>query len=133
MDSPNALSPAELMIALHQLDIEDGALIKQVIAATKLLFSYKNIYNKNVLAIVLQQLVELHPIPPLFMRTVIQSVVNSPELARFTIGILSRLVKVIKPEEKTFNNFVETSMAKSSSLGRIYSMCQDALSNSSFL
>jgi symplekin len=65
------VSAADLLIALHNMDPAKSDM-KTVIKATSLCFQDKAVYTEEVLAIVLQQLMEQAAIPLLFMRTVIQ-------------------------------------------------------------
>lgn len=62
------------------------------IAATNLCFGEKNVYTSEVLAVVMQQLMEQNPLPMLLMRTVIQSLTMYPRLGGFVMNILSRLI-----------------------------------------
>jgi symplekin len=65
---PTLLTPAELLIALHQ--IQDEKLLKKVVEATQYCFEQSVIVKQDVLAIVLQQLLQVSPLPTLYMRTV---------------------------------------------------------------
>lgn len=49
-------------------------------------------YTSEVLAVVMQQLMEQSPLPMLLMRTVIQSLTMYPRLGGFVMNILSRLI-----------------------------------------
>ena len=49
-------------------------------------------YTSEVLAVVMQQLMEQSPLPMLLMRTVIQSLTMYPRLGGFVLNILSRLI-----------------------------------------
>lgn len=60
--------------------------------ATNLCFGEKNVYTSEVLAVVMQQLMEQTPLPILLMRTVIQSLTMYPRLAGFVMNILARLI-----------------------------------------
>ncbi len=60
--------------------------------ATNLCFGEKNVYTSEVLAVVMQQLMEQSPLPMLLMRTVIQSLTMYPRLGGFVMNILSRLI-----------------------------------------
>ena len=86
------VTPSELLIALHNIECKgDDMLMKSVIRgkiliiininiiiiiitfcliATNLCFQEKGVYTQEVLAVVLQQLVDHTPIPMLLMRTV---------------------------------------------------------------
>ena len=85
------LSPADLLIALHNMDPEKSDM-KTVIRATSLCFQDKQTFTQEVLAIVLQQLMEQATVPLLFMRTVIQAVTTYPRLIGFVMNILQRLI-----------------------------------------
>ena len=62
------LSPAELLVALHQID-GSSCDLKTIINATSLCFAEKQIYTQDILASVMQQLIDVTPIPTLYMRT----------------------------------------------------------------
>jgi len=55
-------------------------------------FQEKGLFTQEVLAIVINQLIESVPLPTLFMRTVIQSFTIHPKLLGFVISILQRLI-----------------------------------------
>nr|XP_009668770.1 PREDICTED: symplekin [Struthio camelus australis] len=61
-------------------------------AVTNLCFAERNVYTSEVLAVVMQQLMEQSPLPMLLMRTVIQSLTMYPRLGGFVMNILSRLI-----------------------------------------
>ena len=82
--------PSELLIALHQISSEECELkiimngkpnpfsiirpnLLFSFLATTLCFNERSIYTHDVLAVVIQQLVDVNPIPVLFMRTVLQA------------------------------------------------------------
>lgn len=60
--------------------------------ATNLCFAEKNVYTSEVLAVVMQQLMDQSPLPMLLMRTVLQSLTMYPRLGGFVMNILSRLI-----------------------------------------
>jgi Symplekin tight junction protein C terminal len=66
-------------------------LYHDVVACT-LCFAEKAIYTQEVLAIVMQQLMDMNPLPTLLMRTVIQSLAMYPKLIGFVMNILQRLI-----------------------------------------
>ncbi|TRY59890.1 hypothetical protein DNTS_008121 [Danionella cerebrum] len=80
--SVSPLTPGELLIALHNVD-SSKCDMKSIIKATNLCFGEKNVYTSEVLAVVMQQLMEQTPLPILLMRTVIQSLTMYPRLAGF--------------------------------------------------
>ncbi|XP_054780556.1 uncharacterized protein LOC129288158 isoform X2 [Prosopis cineraria] len=92
-NSGPVLTPAEVLIAIHGIDPEkDGIPLKKVTDACNACFEQRQIFTQEVLAKVLNQLVEQIPLPLLFMRTVLQAIGAFPTLVDFIMGILSRLV-----------------------------------------
>ncbi|KAH9292804.1 hypothetical protein KI387_042014, partial [Taxus chinensis] len=100
-----ALTPAEVLIAIHGIDPERDAIpLKKVTDACTACFEQRDVFTQQVLAKVLNQLisdsnwyllfvqVEQTPLPLLFMRTVIQAIGAFPSLVEFIMEILSRLV-----------------------------------------
>ncbi|XP_072031485.1 LOW QUALITY PROTEIN: symplekin-like [Amphiura filiformis] len=101
------LTPAELLIALHNIDSAKCDM-KSIIKATSLCFNEKNIYTQEVLAVVLQQLMEQTPLPILLMRTVIQSLTMYPKLSGFIMNILRRLIeKSVWTQPKVWEGFIK--------------------------
>ncbi|XP_047132295.1 symplekin isoform X1 [Hydra vulgaris] len=100
------LSPAELLVALHT--IESNSDVKAIMKAINICFCEKQIYTQEVLAVVIQQLMEISPIPTLFMRTVIQSFGMCPRLVGFVMNILSKLIsKQVWKYPKVWQGFVK--------------------------
>ncbi|XP_073134260.1 uncharacterized protein [Henckelia pumila] len=92
-NSGPVLTPAEALIAIHGIDPErDGIPLKKVTDACNVCFEQRDIFSQQVLAKVLNQLVEQIPLPLLFMRTVLQAIGAFPSLVEFIMEILSRLV-----------------------------------------
>ncbi|XP_017699952.2 uncharacterized protein LOC103713953 isoform X3 [Phoenix dactylifera] len=88
-----ALTPAEVLIAIHDIDPEkDGVALKKITDACTACFEQRTVFTQHVLAKSLSHLVEQVPIPLLFMRTVIQAIDAFPTLVDFVMGILSKLV-----------------------------------------
>ncbi|XP_064408748.1 symplekin isoform X2 [Latimeria chalumnae] len=101
------LTPGELLIALHNID-STKCDMKSIIKATNLCFAEKNVYTSEVLAVVMQQLMELSPLPMLLMRTVIQSLTMYPRLGGFVMNILSRLImKQVWKYPKVWEGFIK--------------------------
>uniref|UniRef100_A0A1Q3F080 Putative mrna cleavage and polyadenylation factor ii complex subunit pta1 n=1 Tax=Culex tarsalis TaxID=7177 RepID=A0A1Q3F080_CULTA len=101
------LSPAELLVALHTLDTAKVEL-KWVVKATSLCLAEKETYTHDVLGSVIQQLVELTPLPTLLMRTVIQSLTLHPRLAGFVTNLLQRLiVKQVWKQKVVWDGFLK--------------------------
>ncbi|KAL4606232.1 hypothetical protein ACB092_09G086800 [Castanea dentata] len=87
------LTPAEVLIAIHGIDPDkDEIPLKKVTDACNACFEQRQIFTQQVLAKVLNQLVEQIPLPLLFMRTVLQAIGAFPALVEFIMEILSRLV-----------------------------------------
>lgn len=103
------VTPSELLIALHNIECKgDDSLMKSVIRATNLCFQEKGVYTQEVLAVVLQQLVDHTPIPMLLMRTVIQSLGVCPRLVNFVMTILTKLIsKQIWKQPKVWQGFIK--------------------------
>lgn len=105
--SVSPLTPGDLLIALHNID-STKCDMKSIIKATNLCFGEKNVYTSEVLAVVMQQLMEQSPLPILLMRTVIQSLTMYPRLGGFVMNILSRLiVKQVWKYPKVWEGFVK--------------------------
>lgn len=85
------LLPSELLVALHTLDPAKVEL-KLAVKATSLCLDRKERYTQDVLAIVLQQLVDITPLPTLLMRTILQSLSLYPKLSNFVSNLLQRLI-----------------------------------------
>ncbi|KAF8394916.1 hypothetical protein HHK36_018855 [Tetracentron sinense] len=95
--SAPVLTPAEVLIAIHGIDPDrDGIPLKKardlVTDACNSCFEQRQVFTQQVLAKVLNQLVEQIPLPLLFMRTVLQAIGAFPALVDFIMEILSRLV-----------------------------------------
>ena len=103
------ISPSELLIALHRIPREEcelkiimngkfpppfffPSLISRFLLATTLCFNERAIYTHDVLAVVIQQLVDINPIPVLFMRTVLQALTLYPRMVSFVMNTLQRLI-----------------------------------------
>ncbi|XP_077437152.1 symplekin [Vanacampus margaritifer] len=105
--SVSPLTPGDLLIALHNID-STKCDMKSIIKATNLCFGEKNVYTSEVLAVVMQQLMEQNPLPILLMRTVIQSLTMYPRLCGFVMNILARLiVKQVWKYPKVWEGFVK--------------------------
>lgn len=105
--SVSPLTPGDLLIALHNID-STKCDMKSIIKATNLCFGEKNVYTSEVLAVVMQQLMEQNPLPMLLMRTVIQSLTMYPRLVGYVMNVLSRLiVKQVWKYPKVWEGFVK--------------------------
>ena len=68
----------------------------------------KDVYTHEVLGVVMQQLVEMNPLPTLLMRTVIQSHTLYPRLSGFITNLLQRLiVKQVWKNKLIWDGFVK--------------------------
>ncbi|KAA0183331.1 hypothetical protein HAZT_HAZT004412 [Hyalella azteca] len=82
--------------------------VKTVIKATGLCFQERSIYTAEVLAEVLQQLLDEPVIPTLFMRTVIMTLTHHPQLLSLIISVLLKLIeKKVWEQPKIWEGFVK--------------------------
>ncbi|XP_071979325.1 symplekin [Engystomops pustulosus] len=101
------LTPGDLLVALHNID-SSKCDMKSVIKATNLCFSARSVYTSEVLAVVLQQLMDATPLPMLLMRTVIQALGMYPRLGGFIMNILTRLIyKQVWKYPKVWEGFIK--------------------------
>ena len=101
------MSPSDLLIALHTLG-NDPNHTKTVVNVTKICFAERAIYDKGVLAVVLNKLMEEKDIPILFMRTVIQSLAMYPSMQGFIVNILQRLItKQVWKQKVVWDGFIK--------------------------
>ncbi|XP_071715633.1 uncharacterized protein [Rutidosis leptorrhynchoides] len=105
----SVVTPAEVLISIHGIDPEkDEIPLKKVTDACNTCFQQRQFFTQQVLAKVLNQLVEQIPLPMLFMRTVIQTIGAFPSLVEFIMEILSRLVsKQIWKNQKLWVGFLK--------------------------
>lgn len=107
---PISLKPTELLVQLHLISAEKHNLSwKKIVEATQFCFeNTKVVVKQEVLASVLQQLVEITPLPFLFMRTVIQTIGKCGQMLDFVMRILTRLInKQIWKDEHQWRGFVK--------------------------
>ncbi|CAH1966093.1 unnamed protein product [Acanthoscelides obtectus] len=104
-DSP--ITPTELLVSLHLID-PNKADLKTVIKATSMCLQEKQVYTQEVLAVVLQQLMDQPTIPTLLMRTVIQALGSYPRLSGFVMNILQRLIlKKVWSQKVVWEGFIK--------------------------
>ncbi|KAF4593096.1 hypothetical protein EYR38_008806 [Pleurotus pulmonarius] len=85
------LTPAELMVLLHDSEKEIG--LKSAIEAIGICFSMTDVFRSEILAVVMQQIMDEPILPVLFLRTVIQAVKTYKSLIGFvSTTLLSRLI-----------------------------------------
>ncbi|KAL1817660.1 hypothetical protein ACET3Z_020234 [Daucus carota] len=88
-----ALTPAEVLVAIHDINPErDGLVLKKITDACSACFEQRTVFTQQVLAKALKQMVDQTPLPMLFMRTVIQAIDAYPTLVDFVMEILLKLV-----------------------------------------
>ncbi|KAJ8940017.1 hypothetical protein NQ314_010848 [Rhamnusium bicolor] len=104
-DSP--ITPTELLVSLHLID-SNKADLKTVMKATSVCLQEKQVYTQEVLAVVLQQLMDQTPLPTLLMRTVIQALSSYPRLSGFVMNILQRLIlKKVWKQKVVWEGFIK--------------------------
>ncbi|KAK9168130.1 hypothetical protein Syun_000270 [Stephania yunnanensis] len=126
------LTPAEVLIAVNGIDPDrDGIPLKKVTDACNACFEQRNVFTQQVLAKVLNNLVEQTPLPLLFMRTVLQAIGAFPALVDFIMEILSRLVtKQIWKYPKLWVGFLKcTQLTKPQSFGVLLQLPSAQLEN----
>ncbi|KAJ8748049.1 hypothetical protein K2173_012872 [Erythroxylum novogranatense] len=88
-----ALTPAEVLVAIHDISPEkDGLALKKITDACTACFEQRTVFTQQVLAKALNQMVDQTPLPLLLMRTIIQAIDAFPSLVDFVMEILSKLV-----------------------------------------
>lgn len=103
-----ALSPTDLLVALHTIDTNVCDL-KAIVKATSMCLAEREVYTQEILMAVLQQLVEIMPIPTLMMRTTIQSLTLCPRLSNFVLNLLQRLIlKQVWRQKVIWEGFLKT-------------------------
>nr|GEU88826.1 HEAT repeat-containing protein [Tanacetum cinerariifolium] len=120
------LTPAQVLIGIHGVAPErDGIPLKKVTDACNTCFQQRQIFTQQVLAKVLNQLVEQIPLLMRFMRTVIQTIGAFPALVDFIMEILSRLVsKQIWKNQKLWVGFLKCAqLTKPQSFGVLLQVC----------
>jgi len=89
-DAP-VLEPKELLVLLHTMDQANAATLKNAIATINICLTMHEEFTAEVLAATLNQLITRIPLPPLFMRTVLQSLSSAPKLREFAVRLLDQL------------------------------------------
>lgn len=107
-DSPSPIMPADLMVALHNIDASKCDL-KTIMKAINLCFEEKTIFSAEILAVVMDSLVGQSTLPTLLMRTVIQTLSHFPRLIGFVMNnILRRLIlKQVWNQKKAWEGFIK--------------------------
>uniref|UniRef100_A0A182K4K1 Symplekin n=1 Tax=Anopheles christyi TaxID=43041 RepID=A0A182K4K1_9DIPT len=101
------LNSVELLVALHTIETSKVEL-KFIVKATSLCLAEKEVYTHDVLGSVMQQLVEITPLPTLLMRTVIQSLTLHPRLSGFVTNLLQRLIlKQVWKQKVVWDGFLK--------------------------
>lgn len=104
------ITPTELLVALHKLDGGKTVELRLIMQAATLCLAEKETFTHEVLAVVLQQLVEIAPLPTLLMRTVIQSITLYPRLGGFVTNLLQRLIlKQVWKQKVVWEGFLKCS------------------------
>lgn len=103
----SAITPTELLVSLHLIDPAKVD-IKTQMKATSMCLQEKQAFTQEVLAVVLQQLMDHTPLPTLLMRTVIQTLSSYPRLIGFVVNILQRLIlKQVWKQKVVWEGFVK--------------------------
>ncbi len=70
--------------------------------ATSMCLVERAVYTQEVLAVVIQQLMDHQPLPTLLMRTVLQALSLYPKLSGFVMNILSVFITIFKLFSSSF-------------------------------
>ncbi|KAF5275676.1 hypothetical protein FQA39_LY06788 [Lamprigera yunnana] len=101
------ITSTELLVALHLVDLNKADL-KTIMKATSMCLNEKQVFTQEVLAVVLQQLMDQTSLPTLLMRTVIQALSLHPRLSGFVMNILQRLIlKQVWKQKVVWEGFVK--------------------------
>ncbi|EPQ56463.1 hypothetical protein GLOTRDRAFT_59735 [Gloeophyllum trabeum ATCC 11539] len=122
------LTPAELMVLLHSAEKEIG--LKAAIEAIGICFSMTDVFRSEILAVVMQQIVDQPVLPTLFLRTVIQAVTTYKSLVGFvSTTLLSRLItKKIWTNPPLWEGFIRCAkIIAPSSFGALLQLPKDQL------
>ncbi|KAJ7504498.1 Symplekin tight junction protein C terminal-domain-containing protein [Mycena galericulata] len=100
------LTPAELMVLLHEAEKEIG--LQSAKEAISVCFSMTDVFRSEILAVVMQQIMDEPVLPVLFLRTVIQAVTTYKSLVGFvSTTLLSRLItKKIWTNPRLWEGFI---------------------------
>ncbi|KZT27847.1 hypothetical protein NEOLEDRAFT_1130335 [Neolentinus lepideus HHB14362 ss-1] len=122
------LTPAELMVLLHSSEKEIG--LKAAIEAIGICFSITDVFRSEILAVVMQQIMDQPVLPTLFLRTVIQAVTTYKSLVGFvSTTLLSRLItKKIWTNPPLWEGFIRCAkIIAPSSFGALLQLPKDQL------
>ncbi|KAF9482650.1 hypothetical protein BDN70DRAFT_874838 [Pholiota conissans] len=122
------LTPAELMVLLHESEKEIG--LKSAIEAISICFSMTDVFRSEILAVVMQQIMDEPVLPVLFLRTVIQAVTTYKSLVGFvSTTLLSRLItKKIWTNPPLWEGFIRCAKAIApASFGALLQLPKDQL------
>ncbi|KAG7444313.1 uncharacterized protein BT62DRAFT_970937 [Guyanagaster necrorhizus] len=122
------LTPAELMVLLHEAEKEIG--LKSAIEAIGICFSMTDVFRSEILAVVMQQIMDEPVLPVLFLRTVIQAVTTYKSLVGFvSTTLLSRLItKKIWTNPPLWEGFIRCAKAIApASFGALLQLPKDQL------
>lgn len=87
LDGKSVLSPTELLVALLGINPSTHSVpLKSLIAAVSTCLHAREQFTNEALGAALQQAVQWTPLPPLFMRTVLQAHGVAPELKTFLLS-----------------------------------------------
>ncbi|KAF8216368.1 Symplekin tight junction protein C terminal-domain-containing protein [Mycena galopus ATCC 62051] len=100
------LTPAELMVLLHDAEKEIG--LQSAKEAITVCFQMTDVFRSEILAVVMQQIMDEPVLPVLFLRTVIQAVTTYKSLVGFvSTTLLSRLItKKIWTNPRLWEGFI---------------------------
>ena len=84
----------DILVGLHSLETaRDGVPLKKAIEAISECLNLQQMFTSEAIAVAIEKMVAMDPLPLLFMRTLIQCVNFHPGLKTFARGILAKLVR----------------------------------------
>lgn len=90
--APPLFTPSEFLVALHTFDTgSDATVMRKAMAAIHVCISSPELFPSEALATTINQLLSRSRLPPLFMRTVLQSLVAAPRLRTYVVSVLGQL------------------------------------------
>ncbi|KAJ6493673.1 Symplekin tight junction protein C terminal-domain-containing protein [Mycena vitilis] len=122
------LTPAELMVLLHDAEKEIG--LQSAKEAITVCFQMTDVFRWEILAVVMQQIMDEPVLPVLFLRTVIQAVTTYKSLVPFvSTTLLSRLItKKIWTNPRLWEGFIMCAkVIAPSSFGALLQLPKDQL------
>ncbi len=121
---PAPLTCTELLVALHLIDVkEQNVSLQRVVDATQYCLDMGSVFKQDVMAVVISQLSSSPNLPPLFMRTVLQTLKNYPKLTGYVVEILLTLIpRQIWTDKKLWEGFIRCCQTAKPTSFKVYAL-----------